>query len=420
MRLIFFIALRQLWERKLLNGIALFGVALGVLVLIAMNSVLQGQQMKFKGEILKATSHVTLFARDSERGGARTLLKEYLGTDLVAERVHHVQPDGRERKIRRPHELIARLQELPEVDAACGSLVGQAIVSLGARDLGIELRGVDPIEQERCTNLSKYVKQGSWRALSTSSAGVVLGSRMARDLGAQAGDSVRIVAPGGGSQVLKVVAIYQTGVTAVDKLRLYVNFTAAQAVLHRADAIERIDIRLRDPGIGPGFAARLRRLTGYDAESWQENNANLYALFDLQERIVAMVVFAILVVGGFGILAIQIMIVMQKTRDIAILRSVGLRRLDIMLIFFVQGVVVALLGAAVADLLGYQLIEFLGTLQIKSDGLVTSSTFLVYKDPRYYWYGLLFSLLTGVSASLLPAWRGSRIEPVDVLRGQIG
>jgi len=420
MRLILFVALRQLWERKLLSGIALFGVALGVLVLIAMNSVLQGQQMKFKGEILKAAPHVILFDRNRERGAARTLLQQYLGSEWVAERVFHQQPEDRHRKIRRPRELIAALKQMPQVAAACGSLAGQAIVSLGPRDFGVEMHGVEPIEQERCTDITGYVKEGSWRSLALGASGIVIGSGIAASLGAHLGDSLRIISPGGRPQVLKVVAIYETGVTAVDRVRLYVNLKTAQSLLQRVDAIERIVIRLHDPTLGTSFSARMRELTGYDAESWQELNANLYSLFDLQERIVAMVVFAILLVGGFGILAIQIMIVMQKTRDIAILRSVGLHRLDIMLIFFLQGIVVALLGAALGDLLGYELVELLGTLKWKSDGLIKSSTLLVYKSPRYYWYGFLFSLLTGVSASLLPAWRGSRIEPVDVLRGQIG
>jgi lipoprotein-releasing system permease protein len=118
-------------------------------------------------------------------------------------------------------------------------------------------------------------------------------------------------------------------------------------------------------------------------------------------------------------LAVQIMIVLQKTRDIAILRSVGLRRRDILLIFLIQGVIVALLGALLGDVCGWRLVEFLGTLKVKTEALVKTSTFLVYKDPMFYLYGTVFALVTGISASLLPAVRASRVEPVDVLRGQI-
>ncbi len=114
------------------------------------------------------------------------------------------------------------------------------------------------------------------------------------------------------------------------------------------------------------------------------------------------------------------MIVLQKTRDIAILRSVGLRRRDILLTFLAQGIVVALAGAAIGDVAGWRLLRFLGALKIRQEGLVRSEHFLIYEDPWFYLYGVLFSLAVGVVASLIPAVRGARVEPVDVLRGQAG
>lgn len=417
MRLIFFIALRQLWDRKLLNSIAVGGVALGVLVLIAMNGVMQGFQMKFKGEILKVSPHITLF--DKELAQGESILHRLLGKHTI-EQVWHQQPSDRATRIRQPRDLVRALVQLPQIESACASLVGQAILSAGATDLGIDMRGVTPLEQDRCTPMQRYITEGSWRALAITADGIALGSGVAEKLGAHLGDQLRIVAPGGQPQSLKVVAIYEAGVPPIDRTRVYVNLTTAQGVLRRANVIGRIEVRLFDPFEARSIAARLEKITGYDAESWQEANANFLSLFDMQNMIVNMVVAAILVVGGFGILAIQIMIVLQKTRDIAILRSVGLRRFDILWIFLIQGIIVATIGATLGDVLGWRLVEFLGTLKIKSEGLVKSSTFLVYKDPMIYVYGAVFALCTGVVASLLPAWRASRVEPVDVLRGQIG
>jgi lipoprotein-releasing system permease protein len=161
-------------------------------------------------------------------------------------------------------------------------------------------------------------------------------------------------------------------------------------------------------------------MTGHDAEGWLEQNANFLSLFDLQERVVAMVIGTVLIVGGFGILAVQIMSVLQKTRDISILRSVGLRRGDILVGFLMQGAVVALSGATLGCLAGWRTVAFLGTLHVKSEGILKSNVFVVYEDPRFYVYGFGFALVTGITASLLPAWRASKVEPVEVLRGQIG
>ncbi len=417
LRLVGFLAFRQLWDRKLLNGIAVSGVALGVLVLIAMSGIMQGFQVRFKTEILKISPHVQLFAKEVEDRGA--LLAGWTPGPQVAG-VSRELPAERTTRIKRPWDLVSELERMPEVVAACGNLRGQAIVSVGAKDLAVDMRGVLPMQQERCTPVSRFVVAGDWRTLPGRAVGVALGVGVADTLGVHVGDRLRIVAPGGRPMDLEVVAIYDSGIPSVDKTRIYVNLTLAQAVLRKPDVVGQLELRLRDPGAAFAVAARVERMTGYDAESWQETQANFLSLFDMQNMIVNFVIGAILVVGGFGILAVQIMIVLSKTRDIAILRSIGLRRGDILATFLVQGLVIALIGAGVGDLLGWRLVNFLSTLEVKSEGLVKSSTFQVHKDSMYYLYGVLFALLTGGVASLLPALRGSRVEPVDVLRGQVG
>jgi lipoprotein-releasing system permease protein len=417
MNVVLFIALRQLWKRKGQNGIAVGGVALGVAVLITMSAIMGGFQMKFIGEILKISPHVTIFNKTVHPEQA-PVWGNLPGT--VVQRVYHRKPSENDLRIKRPHDIVRTLRAMPEVEAACANIVGQAIVSFGSKDLGADLRGVVAREQDDCTPVSEYMKEGTWEALQTNTSGVVLGAILASDLGAHEGDQIRVLTPGGAPRALKVVGVFETGIPPVDRVRIYVPRNTAQAVLQRPDTINRIELRLRDPEAGAALAASLERLIGYDAEGWREANKNYLSLYDLQNTIIKMVEAAILVVGGFGILAIQIMIVLQKTRDIAILRSVGLRRSDILFTFLIQGIILSLLGAAIGDLLGWRLVEFLGTLKVKVEGpLVRSPTFMVYKTSIVYLYGFVFALLTGVAASLMPAWRASRVEPVDVLRGQI-
>jgi lipoprotein-releasing system permease protein len=416
-RLVLFLALKQLWARKLLNAIAIGGVALGVLVLIGLNGIMEGFQQKFKGEILKVSPHVTVFA--TELASTATILERFTGGP-TAERVLHQQPSDRTLRIRRPRDLIRTLSEIPGVETACGTLDGQAIVSVGTKDEGVSMRGVVPGEQDRCTPLSGYVEHGSWSELGITNDGVILGVGVADDVGAKVGDRVRLVAPGGRPLSLEVVGIFDAGIPPIDNSRVYVNLTTAQTVLRRPNVVGTLDVRLHDPNAAPELADRIESITGYDAESWQESNANFLSLFDMQNAIISFVITAIMVVGGFGILAIQIMIVLEKTRDIAILRSVGLRRRDILGVFLAQGAVIAIVGAALGDLGGWRLIRFLGSLDVPSQGLVKSDKFLVYEDPRFYVIGVIFALALGLLASLLPAWRGSKVEPVDVLRGQIG
>ncbi len=416
-RTIAFVALRQLWDRKLLNGIAVGGVTLGVLTLIAMNGIMQGFQQKFTQSILKISPHVTIF--DTELRPEPPLLARYTG-HFVAARVAHQSPSDRQARIKRPEEIAAALRQLPEVEGAAGSLAGMVLVEYGGKTKSIDLRGIDPDKQERVTPISQYTQAGSFATLAIATDGLAVGSGVAQDLGLRLGDVVHAAAPGGQPLDLKIVAIYEAGVPPVDKARGYALLRTAQTLLGRPDTIGRIEVRLRDPERAVLVTARVERMFGYDAESWKETNANFLALFEMQNMIIGFVIGAILLVGGFGILAIQIMIVLQKQRDIAILRSVGFRRGDILRIFLLQGVVIALLGGVLGDVLGKVALGQLGKLRVHTEGLVKSDTFLIWDDPRFYLWGLGFALVVGVIASLLPAWRGSRVEPVDVLRGQIG
>ncbi len=416
-RVVLFIALRQLWDRKLLNSIALGGVALGVLTLIGINGIMQGFQRKFLDNILRISPHVTIF--DRQLRPAPPILAQGAGGFVVAQ-VSHESPNDRNLRINRPEEIVRALEAMDGVVAATKLLVGSAVISRGAQQYPVELRGIEPERQDRVTPIAGYLKKGSYRELAASPDAIVLGSGVASRVGAHVGDVLVCGSSIGNPLNLKVTGIYDSGIPPVDNVRVYVTLRNAQALLGRPDAVGRIEMKLADTDAAQEVATRVERMFGYDAESWQETNANFLALFKQQNMIVGFVISAILAVGGFGILAIQIMIVLQKTRDIAILRSVGFRRSDILACFLLQGTLIALAGAAVGDTIGHYVIQALSQLKTPQEGLVKSEYFLVYEDPRFYYYGFAFALLVGVLASLIPAVRGSQVEPVDVLRGQLG
>lgn len=417
LRTVVFIALRQLWERKLLNGIAIGGVVLGILVLIAMNGIFKGFSTKFTYAILKISPHVILF--DTELRPQPSILARHEGT-YVATSVAHEVPSDRQARIKRPSEIVRALGQMSEVRAAAPSLAGMALIEYGGKTKSIDIRGIEVDQQEKVTPLSVFVRHGSLSTLSVATDGIAVGSGVAADLGLHLGDVVHAASPGGRPLDLKVVAIFEAEIPPVDKMRAYALLRNVQTLLGKPDIVSRIEIRLWDHEQGFAAADRIERAFGYDAEPWQETNANFLAIFAMQNMIGKFIVGAILLVGGFGILAIQIMIVLQKTRDIAILRSVGLRRNDILRIFLLQGLIIALIGGALGDLFGKIALTQLAKIPVKMEGLVKSDTFLIHEDPSFYVYGVVFALVVGMIASLLPAIRGSRVEPVDVLRGQIG
>jgi len=417
MRVLLFVALRQLWARKGLNAIAVGGVALGVLVLVSMTAIMSGFQQEFKDNILRAADHVIV--HDRRLAPAKPLLSGLIFGPLLGH-VRHAGPSERPLRIARPADTLRMIRSLPEVRAACGELIGQAVASFAQLSHGASIRGIDPTEQQRCTPLAGFVKQGSWEGFATGRDVMLIGSLFAEKIGATVGDRVSVVAPQGKSTLLEVVGIFEVGLASIDRGWAFVPLASAQAIFGQANAISDIGVRAVDPGEARALAARLEQLTGYDAESWQELNAGTLSVFDLQNIVVAFQIGAILVVGGFGILAVQIMIVLQKTRDIAILRSVGFRRSDILVIFLLQGAAVAALGALLGDMLGWRFVSFLDSIYDPSAGYSAEAQLRVVDDPAVYAWGAAFSVLVGTLASLLPAWRGGRVEPVDVLRGQLG
>ena len=215
-----------------------------------------------------------------------------------------------------------------------------------------------------------------------------------------------------------MVALFDTGVAALDKGRIYVPTRLAQTILGRPDVIDRVELRLADPDRAPAVRAQLEARFGYDCESWQEANASMLGVFDQQNLITGLIIGAVLVVGGFGILSIQVMIVLEKRRDIALLKSVGYSSQSVLAVFLLEGGVVAVVGAAIGAGLGHLVLTAMRSLQSASGmGYSKPSTFAIYERPSVYLTAFAFAVAVGLVASLIPAWRASRVEPVDVLRG---
>ncbi len=416
MRAQLFIAGRQLWHRKLLNGIAVLGVMLGVLTLIAITGIMRGFQTKFLDTILQISPHIVVF--DTELGEKRPVIDQLLGPGPGVTHILRQSTTDRQRRIGRPTETVHALRQIEGTVAVAPLVVGNAVASVGGKELPVELRGIDPAAQDRVTPLRSKIVEGNLDELGGAFNGALIGHQLATQLGLLIGDTL-ICASGAGDRArMRVVAIFDTGIAALDKGRVYVTTRQAQTILGRGDSIDRIEIRLVNPDRAPALAARIETLFGYDSESWQETNASMLGVFDQQNMITAMIIGAVLLVGGFGILSIQIMIVLEKRKDIALLKSVGYSSRDVLSIFLAEGAVVAFIGAILGSGAARVLLGFMRGLKSASGfGYTKPSTFAIYERPSVYILAFTFAIAVGLLASLIPAWRASRVEPVDVLRG---
>lgn len=418
MRAVLFIAVRQLWARKMLNGIAVLGVMLGVTTLVGITGIMHGFQQKFLDTLLAITPHVVVL--DDKLGAREAIARQRLGGGPAVVVVRRQSAPDRRERIARPDETLVAIRQLDGVSAASGLVVGSAVASVGAKELPVEVRGIDPLVQDAVTPIAKNIVSGDLHPLASAVDGALLGRTLAEQLGARVGDTVSCASARGERMSLRVVGVFETRIAALDKTRIYVSQRVGQTLLGRGQAIDRVEVRLDDPDRAPEVASALESMFGYDAESWQEANASMLGVFVQQNTITGFIIGAVLVVGGFGILAIQIMIVLEKRRDIALLKSVGYTSRDVLVMFLFEGAVVALLGAALGSGAGHLVLSVLRNTKSAAGGglgIGGGETFAIHETLQMYVVAFSFAVLVGVLASLIPAWRAARVEPVDVLRG---
>jgi len=202
----------------------------------------------------------------------------------------------------------------------------------------------------------------------------------------------------------------------LDQTRVYMNLKTLQTILNKPNEANEIIFKIKDVYKANEIAEKIKRETGYYTESWQKAFRNFLQIFKIQNYITYMIVFAILVVSAFGIFNIIMMTVLEKKRDIAILKALGYEDKDIVKIFVFHGVTIGFFGAIIGCLTGYLLQEFLASVNISIEGIVRTKGFVLDRSPIYFIYGILFAFLFSFSASFYPSYKASKLNPVDIFR----
>jgi lipoprotein-releasing system permease protein len=410
-----FIGLRHLVARPRQTLVAVAAMALATGIVVTLTALMTGFEWQFVSETLKLSAHVTV--TDEELRPAQSPLRGRLGDGALVQ-MRDERPADRPRRIRRAGELARAAAAMPEVAEGARQLVGQVVITLGDRVDSVDLRGLEPAAQDRVTPLRGYVKSGSYGSLDTNPDAILLGTGVAERIGARVGDRLTAVGPHGERLSLTISGLVETGVPPIDKTRALVRLKTAQSVLGRPEEVNAVVFRLRDPEQAPQVAARLRALSGHRVETWREQNANWLNIFAFQRTITKLVVAFLVLVAAFGVLNILIMVVLEKKRDIAILRSVGLDRGQIVTVFLWQGTLLGVVGAVVGCALGAVLIALLRRLPVHMEGIMRIDHLVMFVRPWYYVVASFGSMAAALLASALPSLSAAKTDPVDVLRGQ--
>jgi lipoprotein-releasing system permease protein len=382
---------------------------------IAMLAMMNGFTHKFITETVESSGHITV--HDEPREKDTQILERFTTHPDALLSIERTKPRETVKQIKNPTGLIAQLRRLPGIVAAAPEVTGEAIASYGTKNVNMAIVGIEPEQQQRVTTIGNDIKEGDFKRLRTSADGLVIGSGLQKVLGAKLDDTIVLTSNTGGRTSARIVGIFETGITPVDYSRAYMLVNSAQTLLDKKNIVNRIIIRTVDYQLAEPYAKQIESLSGYKTESWQEASANFLKIFKVQTVITYVITGALLIVAAFGVLNILIMAVLERVNEIAILKSFGLSRADITLIYLFQGMVIGLIGASIGVVSGKLVVEGLRRLPIKVEGLVKSEGLLMAENIDMYIQAFVAAILITMFAAVYPARRAARYDPVEVIRG---
>lgn len=406
------IALTHLMTRKRQTAVSMLGVAMGVGFAIAMAALMQGFQQFFVSKIVDVTPHIVMKDEFRQPPVQPAALRYGHG----ALKLRGVRPREEIRGIRRARRILGALSRRAGL-AVAPSLQGQVFLRYGSKDVGANIIGIDPDRQRHVSNLERDLTAGSLDHLKTSANGIIIGHGLATKLGVKMRDTVTAVSPAGVILKMKIVGIFRTGLVNLDDGETYALLKKVQILQKRINVVNQLHMRLKVPDHARRVAASIERRYRYRTESWQEANEGVLGVFVIQHAIMYATTGAILVVACFGIFNIISTVIYEKTRDIAILKSMGFEEGDIRAIFLLEGMAVGVIGSLLGWALGYSLIQLLASIEFEVESMVKLQGFVLYTTWVHYAIATTAAIVSAALAAYLPARKAAGLRPVDVIRG---
>ena len=405
MRFELFIALRYLLARRkqafisLISLISTLGVAVGVMALIIASALMTGLQGELRDRILGSTAHLYIW----KTGG----IDDY-------------------------HAEVAKLLKVPGVTGAAPAILGKALISTESGDAFITFKGIDPKLEPEVTDIQRTMVQGSVERVVPRTEeelpGVLVGRELATLLRVRVGDPVTLTTPQGTLSPMgmiprvrrvQVAGIYSLGLYEFDSAWGYVSLEFAQRLMGK-DGVDLIQAKVDDIYAAPQVAERIPQLlgAGYVAQDWTDMNAQLFSALWLEKMAMSIAIGLIVSVAALNIIASLILLVMEKSRDIAILKTMGTSSPRIMRIFMLQGLIIGVTGTTLGAVLGLALCWVLDTyrlIQIPMDVYnVSYIPFVV--EPLDLAVVIVSAVLISFLATIYPSRQASRLDPVQALR----
>jgi lipoprotein-releasing system permease protein len=397
------VAVRFLREGRMQTVLIIVGVAAGVAVVAYISALISGLQGNTLDKTLGGQAHVTLRAPDDVVTPARAPTP---GTAQLTQTQPRAQ---RPRSIGNWQALVPVLEAMPEVAAVSPMVSGAGLAVRGEASKSIALMGVDLDRYDRIVHLRSKVVDGQARLGPGEG---VIGRELADDLGVRVGDRFNLVT-GAVTEPVRVTALVDLGVRDLNRRTVIVPLRAAQSLLGLPGGATTLDLALLDPWSAQTLTDELKRRFPYKVESWQEVNAQLVSALNAQTVSTTLIRAVVMIVVVLGIASVLVVSVVQKRREIGILRAMGATRAQVLRIFLLQGAIVGALGSALGVLLAAALVWLFSNFVRGSDGL---PLFVITLAPGLALRIAALATLCGVLAAVAPARRAAALDPAQAIR----
>jgi lipoprotein-releasing system permease protein len=409
-----FLSLKHLFSRKKQSLLILLGIIIGTAAYVAISGMMLGFQTKLMDQLVNNDAHIRISAREE------LLTVQALNSySEVAHVFWAIPPSGRKdsAKIEYPIGWFNKLDADPDVLAFAPQVNLNVIFNRARVTQSGRLIGADPKQQEKISNIEQYMIAGKFKDIGTSGNHLVIGKQLLEKLGARLSETILISSGKGGPQPFKVVGIFETGSRNIDEATAFSSLSDTQKLRGSPSEITDIAVKIIDPNEAEEKAMEWKSTTNEKVLAWQESFASILSVFKTQDIVRNSMTISIIIVASFGIYNILSILVAQKKRDIAILRSMGFTPSDIVKLFFNQGLILGVVGGTLGLILGVLICWLMGKIEIDPGRLGSSSgRMIISYDYLIYVKAFAIAICATLFSSILPARAAGKLDPMDIIR----
>ena len=407
------------WRHLVSGGgqtvLTVLAVAIAVTVIIFIQTLITGVQQRFVNDLVGPLPHVTVKSPDPSPA---TLASVATAAGMPSDRFY---ASDKQKQVQQRTDLEqwkgleTQLAQFPGVKVVASGVGGSAFLTRGAKRFPVNVSGGDPAKLERISPIQKDMVFGRW--LDIGPEDIVMGVRLAEEAGIRLGDRVLVQSQQGVSATLRVAGLYETGNAQTDLRQVFCTLRAAQSLFATGQNVTSIQLKLEDPFAAGKVAEQIAATLPYKVDSWVKDSGFILNAIQSQNSTRLMICAFVLLASAFAIASVLIVSVIQKSRQIGILKAIGARDKQILTVFTLEGLGVAIAGSAVGCVWSLGILRALADIPQAARFGKADKLFNIIYDPMIFGGAVGATLAATLIAALLPARRASRLNPVEVIRG---